>query len=129
MSHAVLLLLPFLAQPAQAGAPSDDRAKAFPVLEGDLESPAPAAPYGAAFAVAAGSAVATTLGQPHRHGRPRPIPGHDHRLDDALPGLPASMEDRAFDRRAFATGAVRAAIWATGKPPGLYSMMDVLGMR
>ena len=26
MSHAVLLLLPFLAQPAQAGAPSDDRA-------------------------------------------------------------------------------------------------------
>lgn len=40
-----------------------------------------------------------------------------------------SITHRAFDRRAFATGAVRAAVWAAGKPPGLYSMMDVLGMR
>jgi 4-hydroxy-tetrahydrodipicolinate reductase len=35
---------------------------------------------------------------------------------------------RAFDRRAFATGAVRAALWVVGQKPGLYSMMDVLGM-
>jgi len=35
---------------------------------------------------------------------------------------------RAFDRRAFATGAVRAALWVAGRAPGLYSMMDVLGM-
>jgi 4-hydroxy-tetrahydrodipicolinate reductase len=40
-----------------------------------------------------------------------------------------AITHRAFDRRAFATGAVRAAIWATGRAPGLYSMMDVLGMR
>jgi 4-hydroxy-tetrahydrodipicolinate reductase len=40
-----------------------------------------------------------------------------------------SITHRAFDRRAFATGAVRAALWAAGRPPGLYSMMDVLGMR
>jgi 4-hydroxy-tetrahydrodipicolinate reductase len=40
-----------------------------------------------------------------------------------------SLTHRAFDRRAFATGAVRAALWTVGKPPGLYSMMDVLGMR
>jgi 4-hydroxy-tetrahydrodipicolinate reductase len=39
------------------------------------------------------------------------------------------LTHRAFDRRAFATGAVRAASWAAGKPPGLYSMMDVLGMH
>jgi 4-hydroxy-tetrahydrodipicolinate reductase len=39
-----------------------------------------------------------------------------------------SITHRAFDRRAFATGAVRAALWVVGKPPGLYSMMDVLGM-
>jgi 4-hydroxy-tetrahydrodipicolinate reductase len=39
-----------------------------------------------------------------------------------------ALTHRAFDRRAFATGAVRAALWVTGKPPGLYSMMDVLGM-
>jgi len=39
-----------------------------------------------------------------------------------------SLTHRAFDRRAFASGAVRAALWIAGKPPGLYSMMDVLGM-
>jgi 4-hydroxy-tetrahydrodipicolinate reductase len=39
-----------------------------------------------------------------------------------------SITHRAFDRRAFASGAVRAAIWAVGRPPGLYSMQDVLGM-
>jgi 4-hydroxy-tetrahydrodipicolinate reductase len=39
-----------------------------------------------------------------------------------------SLTHRAFDRRAFASGAVRAALWVAGKPPGLYSMMDVLGM-
>jgi 4-hydroxy-tetrahydrodipicolinate reductase len=39
-----------------------------------------------------------------------------------------ALTHRAFDRRAFATGAVRAALWIVGKPAGLYSMMDVLGM-
>lgn len=38
------------------------------------------------------------------------------------------LTHRSFDRRTYATGAVRAALWAVGKPPGLYSMMDVLGM-
>ena len=39
-----------------------------------------------------------------------------------------ALTHRAFDRRAFATGAVRAALWVVGRKPGLYSMMDVLGM-
>jgi 4-hydroxy-tetrahydrodipicolinate reductase len=39
-----------------------------------------------------------------------------------------SITHRAFDRRAFATGAIRAALWVAGRPAGLYSMMDVLGM-
>jgi 4-hydroxy-tetrahydrodipicolinate reductase len=39
-----------------------------------------------------------------------------------------ALTHRAFDRRAFASGAVRAALWTRGRPPGLYSMMDVLGM-
>lgn len=39
-----------------------------------------------------------------------------------------ALTHRAFDRRAFATGAVRAALWVAARPPGLYSMMDVLGM-
>jgi len=39
------------------------------------------------------------------------------------------LSHRAFDRRAFASGAVRAAQWLQGKPAKLYDMMDVLGMR
>ena len=40
-----------------------------------------------------------------------------------------SLNHRALDRRAFATGAIRAALWVSGRKPGLYNMMDVLGMR
>lgn len=40
-----------------------------------------------------------------------------------------AITHRSFDRRAYASGAVRAAQWIIGRPPGLYSMMDVLGMR
>ncbi len=36
---------------------------------------------------------------------------------------------RATSRTQFATGAVRAAAWLDGKPPGLYDMADVLGLR
>ena len=38
------------------------------------------------------------------------------------------LTHRAFDRRSFAAGAVRAALWAVSRPPGFYSMMNVLGM-
>ena len=37
-----------------------------------------------------------------------------------------ALSHRAFDRRVFATGAVRAAAWAAGRPPGRYAMRDVL---
>jgi 4-hydroxy-tetrahydrodipicolinate reductase len=36
---------------------------------------------------------------------------------------------RAQDRTIFANGAVRAAIWASTQPAGLYSMADVLGLN
>jgi 4-hydroxy-tetrahydrodipicolinate reductase len=39
-----------------------------------------------------------------------------------------SLTHRAFDRRVYATGAVRAALWVQGRPPGLYDMRHVLGM-
>lgn len=39
-----------------------------------------------------------------------------------------SFAHRALDRAAFARGAVRAALWAAGRAPGLYSMRDVLGL-
>jgi 4-hydroxy-tetrahydrodipicolinate reductase len=35
---------------------------------------------------------------------------------------------RAEDRMIFARGALKAALWARGKKPGLYSMADVLGL-
>lgn len=39
-----------------------------------------------------------------------------------------ALTHRAFDRRAFAVGAVQAAIWACGRVPGLYDMGDVIGL-
>ena len=35
---------------------------------------------------------------------------------------------RAQTREAFAAGALRAALWAAGKKPGIYNMRDVLGI-
>ena len=52
----------------------------------------------------------------------------EHTLIFAAVAEHIALTHRAFDRRTFATGAVRAALWAAGRPPGLYSMMDVLGM-
>ena len=39
------------------------------------------------------------------------------------------LTHRAEDRTMFAQGAIKAALWAKDKPPGLYSMADVLGLR
>jgi 4-hydroxy-tetrahydrodipicolinate reductase len=39
-----------------------------------------------------------------------------------------ALSHRAFDRGVFAAGAVRAARWTVGRPPGLYTMRDVLGL-
>jgi 4-hydroxy-tetrahydrodipicolinate reductase len=36
---------------------------------------------------------------------------------------------RAHNRDNFARGAVRAALWVVDRPPGLYDMQDVLGLR
>lgn len=53
----------------------------------------------------------------------------EHTLIFAAGAEHIALTHRAFDRRAFAAGAVRAALWAAARPAGLYSMMDVLGMR
>jgi 4-hydroxy-tetrahydrodipicolinate reductase len=39
-----------------------------------------------------------------------------------------ALSHSAIDRALFARGAVAAAQWVLGKPPGLYSMRDVLGL-
>jgi 4-hydroxy-tetrahydrodipicolinate reductase len=38
------------------------------------------------------------------------------------------LSHHAEDRTLFAQGALKAALWAHGKPPGLYTMADVLGL-
>ena len=45
------------------------------------------------------------------------------------PGERIEISHKATSRAIFARGAVRAALWATGKPPGMYSMRDVLGLK
>ena len=40
-----------------------------------------------------------------------------------------TLSHSARDRALFARGAVAAALWVAGKPPGLYDMMDVLGFK
>jgi len=44
-------------------------------------------------------------------------------------GERVELSHKAADRRIYARGAVRAALWAKGRPPGLYGMKDVLGLR
>jgi 4-hydroxy-tetrahydrodipicolinate reductase len=38
------------------------------------------------------------------------------------------LTHRATGRQIYARGAVRAALWTRGRPPGLYGMKDVLGL-
>ncbi|WGF88836.1 4-hydroxy-tetrahydrodipicolinate reductase [Marinivivus vitaminiproducens] len=53
----------------------------------------------------------------------------EHVVIFAGKGERIELGHRATDRRIFARGAVRAATWLAGRPPGLYDMLDVLGMR
>ena len=52
----------------------------------------------------------------------------DHSVILAGPSERLELNHRAEDRSMFANGAARAALWAAGKPAGLYSMADVLGL-
>jgi 4-hydroxy-tetrahydrodipicolinate reductase len=52
----------------------------------------------------------------------------DHSVIFAAEGERIELTHKASSRDLFAKGAVRAALWAADKPPGLYSMRDVLGL-
>ena len=52
----------------------------------------------------------------------------DHTVVFAATGERIELTHRATDRQIFARGAVKAALWGQGKPPGIYSMLDVLGL-
>jgi 4-hydroxy-tetrahydrodipicolinate reductase len=51
----------------------------------------------------------------------------EHTLYLGGPGERLEISHRALSRDNFAAGALRAASWVVGRPPGLYSMTDVLG--
>jgi 4-hydroxy-tetrahydrodipicolinate reductase len=52
----------------------------------------------------------------------------EHSVIFAGPAERIELTHKAEDRMIFARGALHAALWARGQKPGLYSMMDVLGL-
>jgi 4-hydroxy-tetrahydrodipicolinate reductase len=52
----------------------------------------------------------------------------EHTVFFVGPGERVELTHRAHDRMTFAYGALRAAGWLRGRPPGAYSMADVLGL-
>lgn len=53
----------------------------------------------------------------------------DHTVIFAADGERVELSHKASSRMTFATGAVRAALWLQGKPPGIYDMQDVLDLK
>jgi 4-hydroxy-tetrahydrodipicolinate reductase len=53
----------------------------------------------------------------------------EHTAMFALEGERVEITHHASSRMNFARGAMRAAIWLSGQPPGLYDMQDVLGLK
>jgi 4-hydroxy-tetrahydrodipicolinate reductase len=53
----------------------------------------------------------------------------DHSVIFAGTAERIELSHMAEDRMIFARGALKAALWARGREPGLYSMADVLGLR
>lgn len=53
----------------------------------------------------------------------------EHSVIFAGPAERIELVHRAEDRMIFARGALKAALWARGQKPGLYSMADVLGLK
>ncbi len=53
----------------------------------------------------------------------------DHTVVFAADGERIEIGHKASSRQVFAKGAMRAAAWVAGKPAGLYSMRDVLGLK
>jgi 4-hydroxy-tetrahydrodipicolinate reductase len=52
----------------------------------------------------------------------------EHTVTFTGAGERLELTHRATDRITFARGALRAAAWLVGRPPGLYDMKDVLGL-
>ena len=106
------------------------------------------APSGTALRLgeAAAAGLGLTLSEAEVHGRagvnetgrePDKIGFHavragdfvgDHTVIFAADGESVELSHRATSRDTFALGALQAAAWVSGRPAGLYSMRDVLGL-
>ena len=53
----------------------------------------------------------------------------DHTVIFAANGERVELTHKASSRETFANGALRAAQWVVGRPPGIYDMQDVLGLK
>ncbi|MFM7103072.1 MAG: 4-hydroxy-tetrahydrodipicolinate reductase, partial [Verrucomicrobiota bacterium] len=53
----------------------------------------------------------------------------DHTVLFAANGERVELTHKASSRETFANGALRAAQWVIGRPPGIYDMQDVLGLK
>ena len=83
------------------------------------------------------SGTAKTLAEILKQVRNSEIPTQSIREGDVVgehtvifsgPGESLELTHRAANRGIFAAGALRAAKWIINKPPGLYSMQNVLGL-
>jgi 4-hydroxy-tetrahydrodipicolinate reductase len=90
------------------------------------------APSGTALAL---GAAARAAGGAHREGevgfasvRAGDIVG-EHTVLFAGPGEQLSLTHRATDRGIFARGALAAALWLQSRPPGWYTMGDLLAQK
>lgn len=98
-----------IAQALAAGRQTDLASRRIPAREGHT---GPRAAEGIGFAVLRGGQIVG-----------------EHTLVLTAGDEQIELTHRAFDRRSFARGAVRAALWLAGKPAGLYGMHQVLGME
>jgi 4-hydroxy-tetrahydrodipicolinate reductase len=142
MSVGVNVLLKLVADAARALGPSYD----IDIVEAHHRAKRDA-PSGTALrlAEAAAEGAGRDLGAVARYARhgeigPRP-PGEigiqtlrggdvvgDHTVFFFGDGDRIEITHRASSRDTFAQGAVRAALWVAGRPPGLYDMRAVLGL-
>jgi 4-hydroxy-tetrahydrodipicolinate reductase len=95
------------------------------------------APSGTALALGAAAREARQAAREgaHREGdvgfasvRAGDIVG-EHTVLFAGPGEALSLTHRATDRGIFARGALAAALWLQSRPPGRYTMRDLLGQK
>lgn len=84
------------------------------------------------------SGTAKRLQEVIRRATAKDVPAHalrigdvvgDHTVTFGARGERLELTHRASSRETFAQGALRAAKWVIGQPPGLYDMQDVLGLR